>query len=90
MESKYVICFIKLNLQQTISWFVFQLPVEPEYYTLFTMAEDGKESNDGGEKSSKTESDKVAEIEAKQLEDDKIVDYDIPAFEDSKPVGKYL
>lgn len=53
------------------------------------MAEDGKESNDGGEKSSKTESDKVAEIEAKQLEDDKIVDYDIPAFEDSKPVGKY-
>lgn len=64
-----------------------KLPVEPEYYTLFTMAEDGKESNDGGEKSSKTESDKVAEIEAKQLEDDKIVDYDIPAFEDSKPVG---
>ena len=58
--------------------------MEPEYYTLFSMAEDD------GEKTSKTESDKVAELEAKQLEDDRIVDYEIPAFEDSKPVGENL
>ncbi len=54
------------------------------------MPEDEKESNEVGVMAIKTESEKAAETEAKQLEDDNIVDYEIPAFEESKPVGENL
>ena len=61
---------------------LLQLPVEPFYYKLFNKTDDGR--------TIKTDTEKSSEVEAKELSENKISDYNIPAFDESKPVGKNI